>query len=174
MVFNKLFGTNTNFDPGSKSDMVEDAKSIQSTVDFIFIQAAWDEYTALKQRDPNYDPEYVMRNPAWSALSKIIEYRGDASKFLPEEKKLLMALKQGFVLYADVLHVLIDHHADPVAGHETFEHYPNLHEHMPEGYDDDAHVLEVVIEVVKDYQWQLEHFAEKHAKWLDDAIARLG
>ncbi len=174
MVFNKLFGTNTNFDPDSNTNAKEDAQSIQETIDFIFIRAAWDEYTALKRRDPSYDPEFVMRNPAWTALSRVIEYNGNFNKFTQEEKPLLMALKKGFVLYADVLHVLIDHHDDKNAGHELFEKYPDLHQVMPEEYDDDLHVIEVVVEVVKDYQWQLEHFALKHEDAIDAALAKLG
>lgn len=174
MVFNRLFGTNRNFDADSKTNAKEDALSIQETIDFIFIRAAWDEYTLLKRRDPAYDPEFVMRNPAWTALSKVIDYNGDFKKFTRDEKPLLMAIKMGYVLYADVLHVLIDHHDDARAGHELFDKYPDLHSVMPEQYDNDTHVIEVVIEVVKDYQWQLEHFAMKHESALDNAIAKLG
>jgi len=169
-MFNNLFGTNTNFDPGSTTSALEDAIDIRKTIDYIILKAAWEEYTLIKERDPAYDPEYPAPTPCWKALEKLEEYAGDFSRFLPEEQFLIHALINGFLLYSDVLHVLIDHHDDAESAHEMFDKYPQLHHYIPKEYDDDTHLNEVIIAIVKDYQWQLEHFADKHSAAMHDAL----
>ena len=107
-------------------------------------------------------------------MVKLQEYEGDFNKFTKDDLELLSSLKDGFIAYDDIIHILIDHHDDEEAGHHIFEAHPELHDYMPKEYDNDEHVLEVLLEVVRDYQWQLEHFSTKHAKMIDAALSRLG
>ncbi len=171
-MFNPKFGTNTNFDTGSKTGPVADAKSIQETVDYLALRAAWDEYVTLKSQDPDYQYGDAPATPAWTALDKVIEYKGKFEKFTAEEQRFLRALRKGHLIYSDVLHVLIDHHDDIAAGQDLFTKYPLLHQAIPSRYDTPNKVIEVLIEIIKDYQWQLEHFSEKHAKAIDEALIK--
>ena len=170
-MFNKLFGTNNkNFDVDSTTNAVEDSQSIRQTIDYYILRAAWDEYVAIKKQDPDYLYGDTTPTPAWRALEKVEEYDGDFSQFTDEEQHLLRALRKGFHIYADVLHVLIDHHSDTEAAKELYEMHPQIHEHLPPEYNTPERMIEVLIEVVKDYQWQLEHFAMKHGDAIDGVV----
>lgn len=175
MVFlNKLlkkFRDNENFEPDSETGPLEDAKSITESVDYEIISAAWELYAAIKQQGEEYDADYI-RTPAWKALNKLIEFEGDFNHFQPtkEDIILLRALRGGFLVYDDVLHVLIDHHNDTALAEVVFEKHPDLHEHLPKEYNTKQELIHVMIEVVKDYQWQLEHFYNKHKGAIEMAI----
>lgn len=171
-MFNTKFGTNTNFDTGSKTTPVEDAHSIMETIDYPILRAAWDEYITIQSEDPDFLYADATATPTWKALEKVIEYAGDFKKFTGEEQHLLRALKKGYVIYADILHVLIDHHDDEDAAKDVYHKYPEIHEFVPEEYDNPEHLIEVLLEVVKDYQWQLEHFAEKHIRPINVALKK--
>lgn len=171
MGIGKLFGAKAG--KSLAAEAVEDAKEIQSSVNFELLVAAWDEYTEIKKRDPRYDPEYLIRPTAWLGLSKVIEYEGDFSRFTAEEQPMLFSLKRGFIFYSDVLHVLIDHHDDAQAGEELFAAHPDVHDLIPPEYDNAEHVIEVIIEVIRDYQWQLEHFYLKHKAAIDAQLEKL-
>jgi len=169
-MFNKLFGTNTNFDPDSTTNAIEDSISIRKTIDFPLLQAAWDEYIEIKKQDPDFLYGDTKDMPIWSALEKLEEYRGDFFAFSGEEQYMLRALKKGFLIYADVIHTLIDHHDDIEAAEHVFNKHPQIHDYLPEEYDNAEHVIEVLLEVAKDYQWQLEHFSDKHQEDIDAAL----
>lgn len=169
-MFNKLFGTNENFDTESKTGPVEDSISIRQTIDYIILRAAWDQYVEIKSQDPDYKYGDATPTPAWEALKKVEEYKGNFKKFTDAEQHLLRALKKGFLIYADVLHVLIDNHNDTEAGKNILEKYPDLLKSVPEEYANPEHILEVMIEVIRDYQWQLEQFSDKHIKKIDGAL----
>ncbi len=169
-MFNKLFGTNTNFDSESTTNAKDDAESIQNTSDYFVLRSAWDEYVTIKSKDEDYLYGDATPTPAWQALDKVQEYEGDFMKFTGEEQHLLRALKKGFLIYADVLHVLIDHHGDEDAASDLFRKYPELHDHIPPEYDNTKYLIEVLIEIVKDYQWQLEHFSIKHINAINEAL----
>ncbi len=171
-MFNKLFGQNTNFDTESKTSIVEDSIAIRQTVDYIILRAAWDEYVTIKKHDEDYIYGDATPTPAWEALKKVEEYGGDLSQFGDEEQHLLRALRKGFLIYADVLHVLIDHHDDKEVAEDLFDKYPQLHDAVPQKYDNLEHIIDVVIEIVRDYQWQLEQFSTKHKDELLENITR--
>lgn len=172
-MLRKLFGMNDNFDADSHTSAAEDAKAIQESVDYIMIQAAWTEYEAIKASDDAYDSDTVAKTHAWTALSKVIEQKGNFSFFPLEDLPLLKALHNGYLVYSDLLHVLIDHHDDEKAADHLFAAHPELHDALPDEFDDNSHVIEVLIEVIKDYQWQLEHFSDKHKDAIESAITVL-
>lgn len=171
MIFNKLFGMNENFEPGSKTSIIDDSIAIRKSVDYPLILAAWDEYVEIKRRDPDYKYGDSTRTPVWEALKKVEEYKGNLKKFKSEEWHLLRAMKKGFFIYADVLHVLIDHHDDVDAAKSLFDRRPEIHKYLPQEYDNPHNVIEVLIEVVRDYQWQLEQFSSKHMAQIEKALA---
>lgn len=183
-MFKKLFGgsgksvdknfcMSDNFDDESNTSAKEDSIAIRKSIPYIIIQSAWYEYTRIKMDDDAYDHEYEMETPVWKALEKIEEYNSNFSEFTEDEKPLLKALKSGFLIYSDVLHILIDHHDDEDAANDLYEKYPALHDAIPAKYDNPKHVIEVLVEYIKDYQWQLEHFLEKHCEAIDFAYGQL-
>ncbi len=102
----------------------------------------------------------------------MIKYEGDFKSFSGDEQNLLRALKKGFFIYADILHTLIDHHDDKQAAKDVYHKYPEIHDFIPDEYDNPEHLIEVLLEVAKDYQWQLERFAEKHMKAINSALKK--
>jgi hypothetical protein len=171
-MFNKLFGKNTNFEEGSHTNIIEDSISIRNSIDYVILRAGWDEYVTIKSQDPEYQYAESTNTPAWKALEKVLDYGGDLSQFGEDEQHLLRALRKGFFIYADVLHVMIDHHDDVDAANDMFKKHPDLHAALPSEYDNPEHAIEVIIEVIRDYQWQLEHFSIKHEEVLLDNITR--
>lgn len=171
-MFNKKFGTNTNFDADSTTGIVEDATSIMETIDYPVLKAAWEEYITIKARDPEFLYADATVTPTWSALECVVKYDGDLKKFTGEEQHLLRALKKGFYIYADILHTLIDHHDDQEAARDVYAKYPDIYKYIPEEYNNPEQLIQVILEIVKDYQWQLERFAQKHEKAMKVALKK--
>lgn len=152
-----------NFLKSSKSTPAKKAKEIIDHVGEEIIHAIWDAYKHIKEEYPEqYDdfnePLFQKMKDSWLGINKVVEYKGDFSKFDNSEQNLLLALKDGHLAYSDVLHVLIDHHDDKKESSFIFDKRPNLHKNLPKEYDHEEQVLEVLIELTKDYQWDLEHF----------------
>jgi len=171
--FGKLFGMNENFDAESKTNIVDDSKAIRSSVPRVVVQSAWHAYIKIKKTDDAYDSEYSHNTPVWKGLEKVEEYKGNLERFKPEEVELLKALKDGFILYSDVMHILIDHHDDEAAAANIMQTFPDIKEYIPEEFNNVRQLIEVVIEVIRDYQWQIEQFSNKHGAKLDAAIKNL-
>ncbi len=155
---------------------VEDAKNILGSINSTMLKAAREAYLDIKKTDPAYDPDYEktynIALPTWQALENVVKF-GDFKSFPKEEVESLKTLRRGYVLYYDIIHLLIDHHNDVEEAKKLFEKYPELHAAIADEYDSPQHMIEVLLETVRDYQWQLEHFCNKYRKLIKEAIAAL-
>ena len=162
-------------DPNSIESILMDAKAIKKSINFEVLDSAWDIYEHIKINHPEqYDgfDEHIlitMKN-TWEGISQLIENNGDFSKLKNENNKILLDIRDGHLAYSDLIHVLIDHHDDKREAEYIFEKHPKLHKAIPKQYDNARQVIEVIIEIVKDYQWQIEHFAMNHYGAIEDAI----
>lgn len=159
----------------SSGKALSDAKKIIKSVNKEALESAWDVYVHIKKEHPeqydDFDQQtYEILTHTWEGLNKLIKYKGDFTKFTDEEEHFLTELRDGHLAYADVIHVLIDHHDDKKEAEYLFEKHPKLHKVIPKEYDNARQVIEVLLEIVKDYQWQLEHFAMEHYGEIEDAL----
>lgn len=179
-MFGKIFGKKQKIvsateESAPAGNPLSDAVAIRASVDYTILRAAWDEYVTLKKEDPDYQYGDTTPTPCWKALEKLSSYGGSFMRFGPGEANLLQALRTGFMIYDDVMHVLIDHHDDARALADLAAKYPDLMNHMPPGTAPNQ-IIDVMIEVVRDYQWQLEHFGMEYGAEIDAALdpARAG
>lgn len=176
MIRINIFQAKEETEEEKASHPVEDAKEILESVNATVLKTAREAYLDIKKSDPAYDPDYEKAYntalPTWRALEDVVKY-GDFKSFPKEELTSLKALKRGYMLYYDIIHLLIDHHNDVEEAKKLFEEYPDLHAALPEEYDNPQHMIEVLLETVRDYQWQLEHFCTKYRRPIREAIAAL-
>ncbi len=149
----------------------EEARAIRENTDILILDAAWEEYVTIKRQEPDFEESDIAAAPTWEALTKTVERGGNFMHFTPAERPLLEALRKGFLVYNDVLHVLIDHHQDAEAAADLYNKYPELHQHLPQEYDSPEHIIEVLVEAVREYHWQLEHFSMVYGAAIDAALA---
>lgn len=139
------------------------AEAILNSINSEIVDAALEAYQHIKttsdEYDHDYEPSLKQAQDARVALNKLVSLNGDIKKFKKENPDLIQVLNDGHLAFNDVIHVLIDHHNDTKEAHDLYEHHPKLHQLIPKQYDDEQHVIEVLVEMVRDYQWQLEHFA---------------
>ncbi|MCB2081618.1 MAG: hypothetical protein KDD76_03205 [Rickettsiales bacterium] len=144
---------------------VEDAKEILETADYNILKAARAAYLDIKKSDDAYDPDYEeaykMALPTWQALEAVIEH-GDFQALPKDKAELLPILRKGHLVFFDILHLLIDHHADKEEAEKLFKQYPELHQSIPDKYDNPQQMIQVLVEGVREYQWQLEHYSDKY------------
>ncbi len=164
-----------NKDHKKNKSALEDAKKIVKSISKESLQASWTIYHHVKKEHTEqydeFDQEtYDIMTRTWGGLHKLIEFKGDFTKFSEEDKHFLFEIRDGHVAYSDVLHVLIDHHDDKLEADYVFKKHPDLHKIIPREYDNTRQVIEFLIEIVKDYQWQLEHFAMAYYGEIEDAL----
>jgi hypothetical protein len=153
------------------------AEAILGMFDWRLIEASWMEYLQIKRHDAGFNGQerskYATTTPSWFALQKIVAAEGKLSDISLFDIHLLNSLKEGHLLYDDIMHVLMDHHEDAVEGHRIFDAYPELHEAMPKEFDNDVQVTTVLVEIVNQYRWELENFSNKFKNVLDEGIAAI-
>lgn len=159
----------------SSKQALTDAKLIVKSVNKEILECVWDLYSHIKKAHPEqYDDfdvnVYNSLVDTWQALEKLIVCKGRLDKFTFDDRYLLLALRDGHLSYSDVIHVLIDHHDDRQEAEYIFEQFPRLHKIIPKEYDNARQVIEVLLEITKDYQWQMEHFAMSHYGEIEDAL----
>lgn len=98
----------------------------------------------------------------WEGLKLLEKNNG---KFPASEKeKYSGVFLQGPVYYDDLVRILIDHHNDETAAIHIFEKHPALHSVIPKQYDNPLQVIEVLIEYIRSYQWNLENFMNQYGE----------
>lgn len=152
-----------------------DAKKVLSSVNEEAIRSAWDIYAHIKknhteQYDEFDEKHFKKLTYSWEGLKKIVEKNGDFKSFTEKEHYLLLAVRDGHLDYADIIHVLIDHHDDEEEAKYLYEHHPRLHKVIPKQYDNASQIIEVLLEYVKQYQWHLEHYSMKYYGKIEEAL----
>lgn len=152
----------------------KDAKKIVDSVNDEVLYSCWDIYSHIKKNHPEQYGEYDEKifkklTLSWEALRKLIENDGNF-KSLKKDKLYLYALRDGHLVYHDLIHVLIDHHDDKEEAEYLFKQHPRLHDAIPKEYDNVDQVIEVLLEYAKDYQWRLEHFAMQYNGEIEKAL----
>ncbi|MFN5352122.1 MAG: hypothetical protein ACK5BE_05890 [Alphaproteobacteria bacterium] len=171
-MFNPNFKRNTNFEEGSTTDIVYDARSILTSIDYIFLRTAIDTYRFIQTRDNN-NPDVRIDTLAWKALKLIAERNGNFKEFRISEKHLLQAIESMPLVYDEILRVLIEKHSSIGIVEEIVKLQPEILDYLPDQYNKKEFVLEVMVEVIHDYQWQLKRFYEKHHEVINKAIRDL-
>lgn len=144
------------FKPKKENPLDEVSNSISEGV----LNSAFDIYEyiySLPQTEKTGFEKDNLSNmkKVWEALQNLQKSNGDFSKISNEE---LNILREGFVYYDDMVRILIDHHNDENLANYIFEKHPELHSLIPKQYDNNLQVIEVIIEYVRAYQWNLENF----------------
>lgn len=158
-----------------KNLALRDASEIIKNTNDDALQAAWNIYAHIKKKYPERydgvdDLNLDIMTKTWGGLKKLVEYKGDFSKFTEDERQFLLEIRDGHQSYADVIHILIDHHDDIREAEDLFERFPRLRKVIPEEYNNPRQVIEVLIEIVREYQWQLEHFSINHYGEIEAAL----
>lgn len=174
-MFESLF-KNAEETPDQPPSVKEDVDWIISHTQYGLLSTAWDECLHILRIDPRYDEDDTSRNLygrmsyPWYALKKLQGFGGDFTQFPLRKIHLLHALKDGYEVYDEVMHVLIDHHNDEREAKLLFATHPRLHELLPQQYDNATQVIEVLTEIVRVFRWECERFAAKHRNAIDAAI----
>ena len=137
------------------------AREIVENNSHALLKVAWDEYLHIKKMDEAYDDDVQMRQitPMWFALKRIVELRGKLENLEPEDKLLFKHLKNGHLIYNEILHALIDHHNNEAEGARLLESHPELYDHLPEHLGSSEQVMNVMVEVIRQYKVDLEQFS---------------
>lgn len=174
-MFDSLF-KNVEETPDKPTGILEDVQWILAHTHYGLLSTAWDECLHILRIDPRYDEDDSSRNLygrmsyPWYALKKLEDFKGDFTQFPLRKIHLLYALIDGYEIYDEALHVLIDHHNDEREAKLLFATHPKLHQWLPQQYDNARQVLEVLAETVRMFRWELERFSEKHSEMVDAAI----
>lgn len=177
-MFESLF-KNAEEKPDKPTSVKEDVAWILKNTNFILLRAAWDEFMHLLRIDSKYDENEEkddlegIATDCWYALKKLEDYEGDFTKFTVFELHLLKALQDGYNVYDEILHVLIDHHNDTREAKYLFQSHPEIHKHVPKEYDNPKHILEVLLETARLFRWELEQFSNKHNDKIDKSIVAI-
>jgi hypothetical protein len=153
---------------GKKLKILKDAKEVLSDNPREYLESAFDSYKHIKEiHSEQYDEfdneTYEMIVKSYEAITKLIKLKGDFKKLLEnKDESYLHAILKGHLYLSDAIHVLIDHHDDKEEADFIFNKHPELHKKLPKQYDNNRQVLEVLLESIKDFQWQLEHFSMKY------------
>ncbi|HCR86044.1 MAG TPA: hypothetical protein DIV86_05135 [Alphaproteobacteria bacterium] len=150
-----------------RPESYKDAKNIISSINEEAIRSAWDIYVRIKKNNHekygSYDETiFNQLKNSYEALKKVLEKDGDFQKFTDKEKHFLLALRDGHLVYSDIIHVLIDNHDNEKEAEYLYEQHPRLHKIIPKQYDNSRQVIEVLLEYVKQFQWHLEQYSMTH------------
>ena len=161
---------------GKPTTVIEDVSWILNNTNFVLLRAAWDEFLHILRTDSKYDEDEEsddlegIATDCWYALKKLQEKHGDLTQFDIFELHLLKALKDGYNVYDEILHVLIDHHNDTGEAKYLFQSHPEIHLYIPKEFDNPKQVMEVLAETARIFRWELEQFSTKHSDKIDTAV----
>lgn len=158
-----------------RPETYNDAKKIIASSNEEIIRSSWDLYAHIKkshkEKYDEFDEKLFKKlTYTWEALKIVMEKEGDFSKFSDNEKHFLIALRDGHLFFSDLIHVLIEHHNDEKAAEQLFEQHPRLHKVIPPQYNNTQQLIEVLLEYVKQYQWDLEQYSMKHYGQIEKAL----
>lgn len=150
--------------PIGKSSSLKEANKILSSKDEEYLNSANALNNFINGHD-NADRERM----SFQALKKLKLYKGNFSSFTEEEKHLLLSLRQGVRELDGILRNLIENNTNPAVIEQAGK-YEQLIKKMPSQYNSGSQVIQFLIEIVKDYQWQLEHFVMKFHGQINKAL----
>lgn len=149
-----------------KNDISDDAQEVLNSVPEEIFLSALDVYRhiyALPQTDKTGLESKNADNmqKVWQVLSAISS-SGLAGLSSETKSEMVRLLPESPVFFDDLLRILIEHHDDEVEAKKLFEMHPELHKAIPEQFDNNRQVIEVLIEYVKEFRWSLEDFVNKY------------
>ena len=149
----------------------KDAKRIHNAIDYRVVRAAWDGYVRLKKKD--FQQTHGSATPAWFALFSIQNYKGNFKRFSKDELHLLQSFTMVHEAYEEIVNELSSHSNDKHFASQLLETHPNLHDALPDAYNNIDNVGAYLVRVIKQYQLMLEEFYAKYKQLIDDTIERL-
>lgn len=173
-MFESLF-KNAEEENGKAANIKEDVEWILKNTNYILLRAAWDEFLHLNRIDAKYDEDEQSQDiegaasDCWYALKRLQSLDFDFSKFDIFDLHLLKALKEGYLIYDEILHILSDHHNDTREAKYLFMSHPEIHKYLPREFDNPKQALEVLAESARLFRWELEQFSKKYSAKIDAA-----
>lgn len=172
-MFSPNFKKNTNFEADSTTDIIYDARSIQASIDYIFLKTAINFYRKVNERDFGIKPDSRIDTNAWKALSLIIQNGQDYKRYKLTDVYLIESIKTIHDLYDDIVKVLIQEHDKKDITDEIVSIDKDILDFLPDQYNKKEYLIAVMIEVIRDYQWQLEKFYQKHQEIIENLIRKI-
>lgn len=156
---------------GLFKNAAKDAKEIQEKVDYRILRAAWDGYVRIKKT--GFQGAHRTATPAWFALFAIQNYEGKFDKFDKDELHLLQALSHTAQAYDEIISELQEHESDGHLAEYIFSTHPDLHQAVPEEYDNEADLNRYIADVVTTYRDLLQRFYKRYRNEIDKAVEKL-
>lgn len=161
----------------SNRELSKDANFILKQFSPKMLEIIADLYEYLLKNN-GYEADYIRQQvkpvkDGYSFLQFVANSKGNLKKMPSNELYKVASFEKSHIYAADILHHFIDHHNDAEAAKYLYSIHNELHDLVPKQYDNELHVIEVLIEHVRNYQWLTEHFVIDHFKVLEDLLGRL-
>ncbi len=150
----------------AKNDISDDAQEVLNAIPEEVFFSALDIYGhiyTLPQTDKTGLESKNADNmqKVWQIL-KSLSSSGFSALAAEEKSEMTKLLPEAPVFFDDLLRILIEHHDDEKEAENLFERHPELHKAIPEQFDNNRQIIEVLIEYVKEFRWSLEDFTNKY------------
>ena len=139
----------------------------------IYLKTAIAYYKKTNERDFGIKPDARIDTNAWKALSLIIQNGQDYRLYKLTDVFFLESIKTIQILYNEIVKFLIAKHGSVEAIEEIISLEPSILDFLPDEYNKKEYVIDIMLEVIRDYQWQLEKFYAKHQEIIEGLIRKI-
>lgn len=147
-MFSPNFKKNTNFDIDSATDIGYDARSIQASIDVIYLKTAIAYYKKINERDFGTKPDARIDTNAWKGLSLIIQNGQDYRLYKLTDVFFLESIKTIQILYNEIVKFLIAKHGSAEAIEEIISLEPSILDFLPDEYNKKEYIIDIMVEVI--------------------------